>query len=114
MTPDAAKRAFTQLGAESYWFSTGRQKFHLISPIAKCDYWPLNLVEHTLLGCQMTGLPGCAPCWRSNSLDVMDTGLISESSRGGDEGNQWYVTDNHSSGTSPGKKLTPVRLTNSP
>jgi hypothetical protein len=110
----ALKRAFTQLGAERYWFSTDRQKFHLIPPTAKCDYWPLNLVDHTLLGCQMTGLPGCVPCWRSNSLDVMDTGLISESSRVGDEGNHCHVPDNHSSGTSPGKKLTPVRLTNSP
>jgi hypothetical protein len=41
------KRAFTQLGAESCWFATGRRKFHLIPPITKCDYWPLNLVDHT-------------------------------------------------------------------
>ncbi len=42
----ALKRAFT-LGAESCCFATGRWKFNLISPITKCDYWPLNLVDHT-------------------------------------------------------------------
>ena len=43
------KRAFTQLGAESCWFATGRLKLHLVSPIRKCDYWLLNLIDHTML-----------------------------------------------------------------
>lgn len=50
----ALKRAFTQLGAESCWLATSRRKFHLNSPITKCDYWPLNLVDHTQLATSTT------------------------------------------------------------